>query len=118
MNKPASTAVIAAALTAALGTLTMPAFAQEQEKCYGIAKAGANDCAAGPGTTCAGTSQIDFQGNAWKLVPAGTCGSIELPGGRMGAAFPDGDYQGLARDLPAGAPVDALKPVEGFDPYA
>ena len=43
------------------------------EKCYGVAKAGKNDCAAGPGTTCAGTSVRDYQGNAWKLVPAGTC---------------------------------------------
>ncbi|GIX19150.1 DUF2282 domain-containing protein [Erythrobacter cryptus] len=44
-----------------------------QEKCYGIALAGQNDCAAGPGTTCAGTSTVDYQGNAWKYVAAGTC---------------------------------------------
>lgn len=44
-----------------------------QEKCYGIALAGQNDCAAGPGTTCAGTSTVDYQGNAWKNVDAGTC---------------------------------------------
>jgi uncharacterized membrane protein len=47
--------------------------AQDMVKCYGIALAGENDCAAGPGTTCAGTSTVDYQGNAWKLVPAGTC---------------------------------------------
>ena len=35
--------------------------------------AGKNDCAAGPGTTCAGTSKSDHQANAWKYVPAGTC---------------------------------------------
>ena len=47
-----------------------------KEKCYGIALAGENDCAAGPGTTCAGTSTVDYQGNAWKLVPAGTCKTV------------------------------------------
>ena len=47
-----------------------------KEKCYGIALAGENDCAAGPGTTCAGTSIVDYQGNAWKLVPAGTCETL------------------------------------------
>ena len=51
------------------------------EKCYGIALAGKNDCAAGPGTTCAGTSKVDYQGNAWKYVPAGTCTSIQTPKG-------------------------------------
>ena len=51
------------------------------EKCYGVALAGQNDCAAGPGTSCAGTSKVDYQGNAWKLVPEGTCTSIETPEG-------------------------------------
>jgi uncharacterized membrane protein len=51
------------------------------ERCYGVALAGENDCAAGPGTTCAGTSTVDFQGNAWKLVPEGTCENIETPYG-------------------------------------
>jgi uncharacterized membrane protein len=51
------------------------------EKCWGVAKAGQNDCAAGPGTTCAGTAKADYQKNAWKLVPAGTCVSIETPKG-------------------------------------
>jgi uncharacterized membrane protein len=60
------------------------------EKCYGVALAGKNDCAAGPGTTCAGTAKADYLGNAWKLVPAGTCTSIETPRG-MGSltAFKD-----------------------------
>jgi uncharacterized membrane protein len=51
------------------------------EKCWGVAKAGQNDCAAGPGTTCAGTAKADYQKNAWKLVPAGTCTSIKTPNG-------------------------------------
>ncbi len=60
----------------------------EMEKCYGVALAGQNDCAAGPGTTCAGTSTKDYQGNAWKLVPAGTCTEIETPAGHNGALEP------------------------------
>jgi uncharacterized membrane protein len=51
------------------------------EKCYGVALAGKNDCAAGPGTSCAGTSKVDYQGNAWKNVPAGTCATIKTPKG-------------------------------------
>ena len=57
------------------------------EQCYGIAKAGQNDCKAGAGTTCAGTSRMDYQGNAWKSVPAGTCTSIKTPKG-MGSLTP------------------------------
>jgi uncharacterized membrane protein len=53
----------------------------DQEKCFGVALAGKNDCAAGPGTTCAGTSKADYQGNAWKFVPKGTCTSIKTPKG-------------------------------------
>lgn len=62
---------------------TMPTPQQERgmEKCFGIAKAGQNDCAAGPGTTCAGTAARDYQGNAWKLAPKGTCTSIQTPKG-------------------------------------
>lgn len=51
------------------------------EKCYGVALAGKNDCQAGAGTSCAGTSKTDYQGNAWKNVPAGTCLSIKTPKG-------------------------------------
>lgn len=93
--------LIATALTAVLATgLTIaPAAAQDKgaqakEKCYGVALKGQNDCAAGPGTTCAGTSKVDYQGNAWKLVPAGTCTTMKLPGGRQGSLEP------LGRDLP------------------
>jgi len=55
--------------------------AQPMEKCYGVAKAGQNDCKAGAGTSCAGTSAVNYQGNAWKLVPAGTCAKIKTPNG-------------------------------------
>jgi uncharacterized membrane protein len=51
------------------------------EKCYGVALAGKNDCAAGPGTTCAGTAKADYQGNAWILVQKGTCTTIKTPKG-------------------------------------
>ncbi len=57
----------------------------EFEECYGISLAGENDCAAGPGTSCEGTSTVDYQGNAWTLVPKGTCESIEVAGGRKGS---------------------------------
>lgn len=53
----------------------------EMEKCYGVSMAGKNDCAAGPGTTCAGTSKMDYQGNAWKNVPKGTCTTMKTPKG-------------------------------------
>ena len=57
------------------------------EKCYGVSLAGKNDCAAGPGTTCAGTSKVDYQGNAWKNVAKGTCATIKTPKG-MGSLKP------------------------------
>lgn len=53
----------------------------KMEKCYGVSEAGKNDCAAGAGTSCAGTSKKDFQGNAWKYVPAGTCTTMKTPTG-------------------------------------
>lgn len=100
----ASTVAGAVALAMASSTaLTVPAHAQASEKCYGISLAGKNDCAAGPGTTCAGTSKVDYQGNAWTLVPAGDClkygveettAQFELPGDRKGSLAP------LDRDLP------------------
>ncbi|HXR89625.1 MAG TPA: DUF2282 domain-containing protein [Steroidobacteraceae bacterium] len=51
------------------------------EQCWGVARAGQNDCFAGPGTTCAGTSTKDYQGNAFKLVPKGTCTQMQTPNG-------------------------------------
>ena len=53
----------------------------EKERCYGISMAGKNDCAAGPGTSCAGTSKTDYQANAWKYVPKGECTKIKTPKG-------------------------------------
>jgi uncharacterized membrane protein len=55
------------------------------EKCYGVALKGHNDCKAGPGTTCAGTAKVDYQGNSWKNVDADTCvtqgGTLEAHAG-------------------------------------
>ena len=59
----------------------------EKERCYGISLAGKNDCAAGPGTSCAGTSKTDYQANAWKYVPKGTCTTMKTPMG-MGTLKP------------------------------
>ena len=64
------------------------AVAAHKEQCYGVALKGQNDCKAGAGTTCQGTSTVDFQGNAWKLVIGGTCTSIELPNGQHGSLTP------------------------------
>ncbi|CAH0355407.1 MULTISPECIES: DUF2282 domain-containing protein [Sphingomonadaceae] len=79
------TAALSALLLASLAAgATNAAHAQAKkpmEKCYGVAKAGKNDCKAGAGTTCAGTSKIDYQRDAWKLVPAGTCAKIKTPKG-------------------------------------
>lgn len=75
---------LAGSIATALTLLNGAAHAGEaptKEKCYGIALKGQNDCAAGPGTTCAGTSTIDYQTNSWKLVPAGTCTTIVTPNG-------------------------------------
>ena len=72
---------LAAALLASAQTSSARAVNAGQEKCYGISLAGQNDCAAGPGTSCAGTSKVDYQGDAWKLVPTGTCTDIETPSG-------------------------------------
>ena len=95
MSMNTKSVAIAGAVAAAFAVTALPAAASENEKCYGVALAGENDCAAGPGTTCAGTSTVDYQGNAWKLVPAGTCTEIELPDDRVGSLEP------LDRDIPA-----------------
>ena len=74
---------LAATASLAAGLASAPLAAQKapMEKCYGIAKAGQNDCAAGPGTSCAGSSTRDYQGNAWKLVKKGTCEKTKTPKG-------------------------------------
>ena len=100
---PITAAAMAAAVATAAFTAPAPVHAQAKEKCYGISLAGQNDCAAGPGTTCAGTSTVDYQGNAWTLVPAGDClkfgtvdsAEFQLPGDREGSLEP------LDRDRPA-----------------
>jgi uncharacterized membrane protein len=75
-----TTLLLATAFSAALTTLAVPAAqAADMEKCYGVSLKGQNDCKAGEGTSCAGTSTIDYQGNAWKLVPKGSCTAMETP---------------------------------------
>ena len=79
-SKRATLLAIAGALTAAIAGVQATAVqAADMEKCFGVSLKGQNDCAAGEGTSCAGTSTIDYQGNAWKLVPKGTCVSTETP---------------------------------------
>ena len=53
-----------------------------KERCYGVSMAGENDCAAGPGTSCAGSAKKDYQGDAWKYVPSGSCVEIKTPNGK------------------------------------
>jgi uncharacterized membrane protein len=99
-------ALMGAVAAAVTSYAAAPAHAQDAVKCFGVSLAGENDCAAGPGTTCAGTSTVDYQGNAWTLVEPGTCESatptladgteVELPGERMGS------LEELDRDLPQG----------------
>jgi uncharacterized membrane protein len=82
MKTTIATLALAGSLASALAAIATPAAADDaKEKCYGIAMKCQNDCAAGPGTTCAGTSKIDYQKNAFKLVPKGTCVSMKTPDG-------------------------------------
>ena len=74
-------AVFALSAGAAMARDDMKPAKVEMEKCYGVAKAGHNDCKAGAGTTCAGTSKIDYDGKAFKEVPAGTCVTMKTPKG-------------------------------------
>jgi uncharacterized membrane protein len=77
MTKSTTSTIVAGAITAALALSPVGAAnAADTEKCYGVAKAGKNDCKAGPGTSCAGSSTVDAQGNAWMLVLKGTCEKI------------------------------------------
>ena len=94
-QKITTSLAIAAALSSALAaTAISPAQAAGKEKCYGVSLKGQNDCAAGAGTTCAATSKVDYQGNAWKIVPKGTCATVMVPGNRTGSP------QALSRDTP------------------
>lgn len=82
-TKTASTLAIAGAMAAALAAIdAASAEKAAQEKCFGVALKGQNDCAAGPGTSCAGTSKVDYQADAWKYVPKGTCVSLPTPKGQ------------------------------------
>ena len=93
-----SSLILAGAVSSALATIAaaapltkaeeQAALAAHKEKCYGVALKGQNDCAAGPGTTCQGTSTVDFQGNSWKLVQHGTCTTILVPNGKHGSLKP------------------------------
>ena len=81
----------ATALVLALGSAlsiatvsTAQAADANMEKCFGVALKGKNDCAAGAGTTCAGTAKTDYQANAWKLVPKGTCATTESKTSQIG----------------------------------
>lgn len=89
---------LAGAFAAALSMASAPASAQtadDPEKCFGISKAGENDCSADGGSSCAGQSTIDYDGLAWKLVKKGTCTSVETPVG-LGSLepIPDRGKQG------------------------
>lgn len=90
MNSATKISALAASLAAAALLASAPSHAAgaqagAKEKCYGVALKGHNDCKAGPGTSCAGTAAADYQGNAWKLVAAGTCvtqgGTLEAHAG-------------------------------------
>ena len=89
--KSGSALILAGAFAAALATTAVvaPSGAQAamegKEKCYGVSAKGGNDCAAGPGTTCKGTSVIDFQTNAWKYVDKGTCDGMTTEAGGKGS---------------------------------
>jgi uncharacterized membrane protein len=79
-------AILAATLALSFTGLAGAAHAEDapkkaMEKCYGVSLAGHNDCAAGAGTSCAGTSKADYEGDAWTLVEKGTCTSIKTPKG-------------------------------------
>jgi uncharacterized membrane protein len=92
-RKQIAATTLASSFVAALALATSPAAGAPKpaqptmDKCYGVSMAGQNDCAAGPGTTCAGTSKMDYQGNAWKYVKKGTCAAMKTPKG-MGSLTP------------------------------
>lgn len=85
MNRTASAAALAAVFVLSTGVSMAAAddmkAKNDTEKCYGVAKAGQNDCKAGAGTSCAGTSKTDYQADAWKMVKKGTCVTIKTPNG-------------------------------------
>ena len=100
MSQNANVASVAAVVLATAASYPTEGKAVSQEKCYGISKAGENHCSAGPGTTCAGSSTVDYQGNAWTLVQEGTCLKIELPDMADGSVRKP-SLEPLERDLPS-----------------
>jgi uncharacterized membrane protein len=80
-NRSLSATALALALGSALTLAAAPITAQaaDSDKCFGVAMQGKNDCAAGAGTSCAGSSKKDYQGSAWKLVPKGSCEKTASP---------------------------------------
>lgn len=100
MSTISKTIIAASAVATAITAVANTAAAAGDEKCYGVSLAGENDCAAGPGTTCAGSSTVDYQGNAWTLVPEGTCASIDVPAAADGTERM-GSLEALDRDIPA-----------------
>jgi uncharacterized membrane protein len=85
MNMKITYAGLAASLALSLAAVSGAHAEADQhkpmEKCYGVSLAGKNDCAAGAGTSCAGTAKADYQGNAWVLVDKGSCEQIKTPKG-------------------------------------
>lgn len=104
MSNRVMSAIVAGAFSAALGSLSATSVGAagmmseadmmkmremtkkevasgKMEKCYGVALKAHNDCYAGAGTTCAGTSTVNYQGNAFKLVAKGTCVAMKTPKG-------------------------------------
>ncbi|WP_299356223.1 DUF2282 domain-containing protein [uncultured Shimia sp.] len=100
MSHRTTALTLASVVTAAVAVNPTISEAGPQEKCYGISKAGENHCGAGPGTTCAGTSTVDYQGNAWTLVEQGTCLDIELPDMADGTERKS-SFKPIERDLPS-----------------
>jgi uncharacterized membrane protein len=97
----AMAAAISAALTASAHARPLfndeveVALGKGREMCWGVVPHGPNACQDRPGTNFAGTSKVNFQGNAWKFVPGGTCLTMELPGGRTGS------FEPVERDIPS-----------------
>lgn len=100
MSEHLKTKILVGAVAVALTSPMAATASGSKEKCYGVSLAGQNDCAAGAGTTCAGTSTVDYQGNAWTLLEAGTCLEIELPNDAADQARM-GSLTALERDLPS-----------------
>ncbi len=76
-----ATLVSSLAAAVALVSVQAQAHSKKSERCFGVALKGHNDCAAGAGTSCAGSQATDYDGHYFKLVPKGTCTAIKTPKG-------------------------------------